>query len=81
MGRNDGFRSGLGTSVASLIEYAANKAELYQQFSNYLLRGACMNSSSMRQAKKCDGTDLEVDFVWTWSNHECLADCRYLREH
>jgi hypothetical protein len=40
-----------------------------------------MNSSSMRQAKKCDGTDLEVDFVWTWSNHECLADCRYLREH
>jgi hypothetical protein len=26
--------------------------------------------SSMRQAKKCDGTDSEVDFVWTWSNHE-----------
>jgi hypothetical protein len=29
-----------------------------------------MNSSSMRQAKKCDGTDSEVDFLWTWSNHE-----------
>lgn len=35
MERNDGFRTGLGTLVASLIEYAANKAELYQQFSNY----------------------------------------------
>jgi hypothetical protein len=33
--RNDGFRFGLGNLVASLIEYAANKAELHKHLSDY----------------------------------------------